>query len=71
MASRNSEVLALSERRRRITPANSSEFIALLETLVIVIDEETPSRALGRRVLVEESFAAWRKDPGYVKAYMR
>jgi hypothetical protein len=28
--------------------ANSSEFIALLETLVIVIDEETPSRALGR-----------------------
>jgi predicted nucleic acid-binding protein len=26
-------VLALSERRGRITPANSSEFIALLETL--------------------------------------
>jgi hypothetical protein len=41
-------VSALSERRGRITPANNSEFIALLETLVIVIDEETPSRALGR-----------------------
>lgn len=41
-------VLALSERRGRITPANSSEFIALLETLVIVIDEERPSRAFGR-----------------------
>ena len=41
-------VLALSERRGRITPANSSEFIALLETLVVVIDAETPSRAPGR-----------------------
>ena len=41
-------VLALSERRRRITPADTAEFIALLETLEIVIDEETPSRALGR-----------------------
>jgi hypothetical protein len=41
-------VLALSERRGRITPARSTEFIALLETLVIVIDEETPSRALSR-----------------------
>jgi predicted nucleic acid-binding protein len=40
-------VLALSERRGRITPANSSEFIALLKTLDVVIDEETPSRALG------------------------
>jgi prevent-host-death family protein len=41
-------VLALSERRGRITQANSSQFIALLETLVMIIDEETPSRALGR-----------------------
>ena len=35
-------VLALSERRRRITPARSTEFIALLETLAIVVDDETP-----------------------------
>ena len=41
-------VLALSERRGRITSAGSAEFIELLETLEIVIDEETPSRALGR-----------------------
>ena len=31
-------VLALSERRRRITPAHSAEFIALLETLEIVVE---------------------------------
>ena len=41
-------VLALAERRRRITPAESTELIALLETLEIVVDEETPSHALGR-----------------------
>ena len=40
-------VLALPERRRRITPAESTELIALLETLEIVVDEETPSHALG------------------------
>ncbi len=38
-------VLALSERRRRITPVRSAEFIAMLETLQIVVDEETPSRS--------------------------
>jgi predicted nucleic acid-binding protein len=38
-------VLALAERRRRITPAKSKELIALLETLEIVVDEETPSQA--------------------------
>lgn len=31
-----------------MTPANSSEYIALLETLDVVVDDETPSRALGR-----------------------
>jgi hypothetical protein len=41
-------VPALSERGGRMTPANSSEYIAWLETLDVVVDEETPSRALGR-----------------------
>ena len=40
-------VPALSERRGRITQANSRQFIALLEILVVIIDEETPSRAIG------------------------
>ena len=41
-------VLVLGERRGRITPARTGEFIALLESLPIVVDEETSSRALGR-----------------------
>ena len=64
-------VLALSERRQRITPARSTEFIGLLETLVIVIDEETPSRALGRVLDLarEERLTAY--DAAYLELAMR
>ena len=64
-------VLALSERRRRITPAHSAEFIALLETLDIVIDDETPSRALGRVLDLarEERLTAY--DAAYLELAMR
>jgi predicted nucleic acid-binding protein len=64
-------VLALGERRRRITPARSAEFIALLETLAIVVDEETPSRAFGRVLDLarEERLTAY--DAAYLELAMR
>jgi len=64
-------VLALSERRQRITPADSAEFIALLETLEIVIDEETASRAFGRVLDLarEERLTAY--DAAYLELAMR
>ena len=64
-------VLALSERRGRITPANSTEFIALLETLVIVIDEETPSRALGRVLDIARAERLTAYDAAYLELAMR
>ncbi len=64
-------VLALSERRGRITPANSSEFIALLETLIIVVDEETPSRALGRVLDLARSERLTAYDAAYLELAMR
>jgi predicted nucleic acid-binding protein len=64
-------VLALSERRGRITPANTSEFIALLETLVIVIDEETPSRALGRVLDLARAERLTAYDAAYLELAMR
>ena len=64
-------VLALSERRGRITPANSSEFIGLLETLVIVIDEETPSRALGRVLDLARTERLTAYDAAYLELAMR
>jgi predicted nucleic acid-binding protein len=64
-------VLALSERRRRITPARSAQFIAFLETLEIVVDEETASRALGRVLDLarEERLTAY--DAAYLELAMR
>jgi predicted nucleic acid-binding protein len=41
-------VLALAERRGRITPAESVELITLPQTIEILVDEETASRAFGR-----------------------
>jgi predicted nucleic acid-binding protein len=38
--------LAVSEPNRRITRANSSEFIALIRRLPLIVDETTPSLAL-------------------------
>ena len=64
-------VLALSERRQRITPAASAEFIALLETLVIVVDGETAARAFTRVLDLarEERLTAY--DAAYLELAMR
>jgi predicted nucleic acid-binding protein len=64
-------VLALSERRGRITPAGSGEFIALLETLAIVVDEETPSRALGRVLDLARAEQLTAYDAAYLELAIR
>jgi len=64
-------VLALSERRGRITRANSSEFIALLETLDIAIDEETSSRALGQVLDLARAERLTAYDAAYLELAMR
>jgi predicted nucleic acid-binding protein len=64
-------VLALAERRRRITPAESAELIALLETFEIVVDEETLARAFTRVLDLarEERLTAY--DAAYLELAMR
>ena len=37
----------MSERSKRITKAQSLQFVELLHALPIVIDESTPNRAMG------------------------
>jgi predicted nucleic acid-binding protein len=64
-------VLALAERRRRITPAESTELIALLETLEIVVDEETPSYALGRVLDLARGERLTAYDAAYMELAMR
>jgi predicted nucleic acid-binding protein len=62
-------VLALSERRGRITPAKGSEFIALLETLDVVVDDETPSRALDRVLDLARPERLTAYDAAYVELH--
>jgi predicted nucleic acid-binding protein len=64
-------VLALAERRRRITPADSAEFIAKLENMVILVDGETSLRAFGRILDLarEERLTAY--DAAYLELAMR
>ena len=64
-------VLALSESRERVTPARSSEFITLLESLDTVIDEETPSRALGRVLDLARAERLTAYDAAYLELPMR
>ena len=64
-------VLTLAERRRRITAAETAQFIALLEALEIDVDEETWSRALVRILDLarEERLTAY--DAAYLELAMR
>ena len=64
-------VLALAERRRRITPAESAEFIGRLEGLAIEVDAGTLSRAFTRILDLarEERLTAY--DAAYLELAMR
>jgi predicted nucleic acid-binding protein len=64
-------VLTVSERRRRLTPARTTEFIALLETLAIEVDEETPFRAFGRVLDVARTEGLTAYDASYLELAMR
>ena len=64
-------VLALSERRQQITPAASAEFIALLETLIIVVDGETAARAFTRVLALAREQRLTAYDAAYLELAMR
>jgi predicted nucleic acid-binding protein len=63
--------LIVAERRRRITRADSAEFIGTLESLVISIDAEAPSLGFTRILDLarEERLTAY--DAAYLELAMR
>jgi predicted nucleic acid-binding protein len=63
--------LAAGERRRRITPARASEFIALIGSLPIVIDEQTANLALGTVLDLARSEGLSTYDASYLELAMR
>jgi predicted nucleic acid-binding protein len=63
--------LAIGERHRRITPARTSEFIALIAGLPIVTDDQTPNRGLGAVLDVARSQRLSAYDANYLELAMR
>jgi predicted nucleic acid-binding protein len=63
--------LALGERNRRIMPARTSEFIALIVGLPIVVDEQTPNRALSAVLELARSERLSAYDASYLELAMR
>ena len=64
-------VLAVAERCRRITPADTAEFIDLLETLMIDLDNETAPRAFNRILDLARSQRLTTYDAAYLELSMR
>jgi predicted nucleic acid-binding protein len=63
--------LALGERNGRITPARTYEFIALIAGLPIVVDEQTPNRALSAVLELARSERLSAYDASYLELAMR
>ncbi len=64
-------VLALSERRRRITPADTAEFVELLEGLMIDPDDEPRGRAFGQVLSLARGERLTAYDAAYLELAMR
>jgi predicted nucleic acid-binding protein len=63
--------LAMAGRNGRITPARTSEFIALIGGLPIVVDEQTPSLALSTVLDLARSERLSAYDASYLGLAMR
>lgn len=64
-------VLAITERRGRITRARATEFVEALAELSILVDEETSSRALGPILELARSQNLPSYDAAYLELAMR
>ncbi len=64
-------VLAMAEKRKRITAAKSSEFITLLETLEIEVDEETADRAFAYILPLCRGHGLTSYDAAYLELALR
>ena len=64
-------VLLVGERRKRLTKADSSRFLELLQGLPITIDVQAASRAFGDIMSVARSLTISAYDAAYVELAMR
>ncbi|BAC88573.1 type II toxin-antitoxin system VapC family toxin [Gloeobacter violaceus] len=64
-------ILALAERKRRITAARLAEFVALIDTLAITVDEQTPYRVLSDILALARNERLTTYDAAYLELAMR
>jgi predicted nucleic acid-binding protein len=64
-------VLAIAEKRKRITAPKSAEFLSLLATLDIEVDNETPARAFAHLLPLCRSRRLTSYDAAYVELALR
>ncbi len=64
-------VLLVGERRKRIKRADSAQFLAILGTFPITIDDETTARAWGDTLSVARSQGLSVYDAAYLELAMR
>jgi predicted nucleic acid-binding protein len=64
-------VLALAEKRKRITQAQSATFLGLLDDLEIVIDDAAPSRAFAHVLPLCRSHGLTSYDAAYLEVALR
>ena len=64
-------VLLVGERRKRLTKADNSRFLELLQGLPITIDVQATSRAFGDIMSVARSLTISAYDAAYVELAMR
>ncbi len=64
-------VILVSERYKRITKAQSLQFVELLRGLPIVIDESTPDRAMGDILSLARQHNLSSYDASYLELAMR
>ncbi len=64
-------VLLVGERRKRITPADTSKFLSLLRTFPIAVDDETTVRAWGDTLNLARSQGLSVYDAAYLELAMR
>jgi predicted nucleic acid-binding protein len=63
--------LVAGERRRRIRPADSAAFVAMIEELPIVADQATGSRALHETLCLAREHRLSAYDAAYLELAMR
>jgi predicted nucleic acid-binding protein len=63
--------LLVGERRNKLTKADTSKFLELLNELPIAVDEESPRRALGPILTLAREQALSSYDAAYLELAMR